>query len=106
MTGTPVSASKRLQFNMDVVPIPKVEMMKNLRKMVFPTFWVEESVNLPPAFTDPMKKMFLYVVTTTQLCVDTNLTHIHLFPLYICIRMLKIQKWVQWICMAIGLLGR
>lgn len=61
MTGTPFSAGKRLQFNLDVVPIPEVEMMKGMRKMVFPTFWIEEGANLPPAFTDPLKKMFLCV---------------------------------------------
>lgn len=60
MTGTPVSASKRLQFNLDVVSIPEVEIMKNMRKMVFPLFWIEEGVHLVKAFTDQMKnKLFL-----------------------------------------------
>lgn len=63
MTGTPLSAAKRLQFNLDVVPIPEVEIMKGLREMVFPIFWIEEGAHLSRDFTDPMKnKLFLYVL--------------------------------------------
>lgn len=63
MTGTPVSASKRLQFNLGVVPIPEVEIMKGLREMVFPLFWIEEGVHLDKAFTNQIKnKLFLYVL--------------------------------------------
>lgn len=56
MSGTPVSAAKRLQFNLDVVGIPEVEIMKDLRKMVFPLFWIEEGAHLSPAFTNQLKK--------------------------------------------------
>ena len=55
MTGSPLSAAKRLQFNLEVKTIPQVEMMKNIPDVMFPLFWVEEGVNLGRDFTDKMK---------------------------------------------------
>lgn len=42
ITGSQINAAKRLQFNLDVVPIKEVESMKNLPEVVLPLFWVEE----------------------------------------------------------------
>lgn len=55
MTGTPFAAAKRLQFNLQVKPIPEIEIMKNLPDAAIPLFWVEESVKLGPEFTDKIK---------------------------------------------------
>lgn len=55
MTGTPVSAAKRLQFNLDVVPIPEIAWMKDMRQMVFPLFWIEEGAHLDRSFTNKLK---------------------------------------------------
>lgn len=55
MTGSPLSAAKRLQFNLEVKPIPEVEIMKNMPDVMFPLFWVEESVHLGRDFTDKIK---------------------------------------------------
>lgn len=55
MTGTPISASKRLQFSLQVKPIPEIEIMNNLPDAAIPLFWIEESVKLGPEFTDKIK---------------------------------------------------
>lgn len=55
LTGSPLSAAKRLQFSLEVKPIPEVELMKNMAEVMFPMFWVEEGVQLGREFTDKMK---------------------------------------------------
>lgn len=60
MTGTPVSAAKRLQFNLEVVPVPEVPIMQNVRPMLYPLFWVEEGANLNATFVRMLKnQLFL-----------------------------------------------
>lgn len=44
LTGVAFSAAKRLQFNMEMKPIPEIEIMKTMPDMPFPLFWLEESV--------------------------------------------------------------
>lgn len=58
MSGTPVSAAKRLQFNIDIVPIPEVESMKSMPNVVLPMFWVEESAKLNQTYVDMVAKLF------------------------------------------------
>lgn len=60
MTGTPMSAAKRLQFNLEVVPIPEVPFMANVQPMLYPLFWVEEGASLNKTFVNMIKnKLFL-----------------------------------------------
>lgn len=60
MTGTPMSAAKRLQFNLEVVPIEGVPFMENARPMMYPLFWVEEGASLNKTFVNMIKnKLFL-----------------------------------------------
>lgn len=42
MTATPVSARKRLQFNMFTHPVAKIPVMKQMTTALIPIFWVEE----------------------------------------------------------------
>lgn len=58
MTGGPVSARKRLQFNMPIEPIPKIAIFNDLPTLVHPIFWVEEGVSLNDTFTKPIKNLF------------------------------------------------
>nr|UEN71286.1 sensory neuron membrane protein 1 [Gregopimpla kuwanae] len=58
MTGTPMSARKRLQFNMFVFPIEKVKTMKTFPTALFPLFWVEEGVTLGDDILDQLRMVF------------------------------------------------
>lgn len=55
MTGTPLMAAKRLQFNMEVKPLPDVEIMKSMPEVIFPMFWIEEGVSLGKDITNQLK---------------------------------------------------
>lgn len=55
LTGAPLQAYKRLQFSLEVKPIPEIEMLKNIPELYFPLFWVEEGVSLGRDMTDPIK---------------------------------------------------
>lgn len=48
-------AAKRLQFNLEVVPIEEIPYMSELREMYYPLFWVEESAALNKTFVRPIK---------------------------------------------------
>ncbi|XP_049819911.1 sensory neuron membrane protein 2 [Aethina tumida] len=53
-TGTPLQGAKRLQLNMVLKPDEKIDMAKNLPKVVYPMLWVEESMKLPPKYVDKL----------------------------------------------------
>lgn len=52
-------ASKRMQFNLEVMPVPEIEWMKNMPEVLLPLFWVQEGVALDKEMTDQMKTLFL-----------------------------------------------
>lgn len=55
-----MSAAKRLQFNIDLVQIPEIEVMRTVPEMVFPMVWVEEGVDLNKTFVNMLKyQLFL-----------------------------------------------
>lgn len=55
MTGSPLSAAKRMQFNLEVKKIPQVKLMENMPDLVWPLFWIEEGIHLGHDFTDKIK---------------------------------------------------
>lgn len=60
MSGTPLSAAKRLQFNLEVEPISQVPIFENIQPMLYPLFWVEESANLNKTYVNMLKnQLFL-----------------------------------------------
>lgn len=59
MTGIAVSAAKRLQFSIEMKPIPEVEIMKNMPDIYFPLFWMQESLSLTKKDTDKLKIFFM-----------------------------------------------
>lgn len=62
ITGTPLSAAKRLQFSLEVKPIPEVEWMKNMPDVILPIFWVEESAHLGKPYTTKLKASLFSLV--------------------------------------------
>ncbi|KAL2716851.1 sensory neuron membrane protein 1-like [Vespula squamosa] len=58
MTATPLSAHKRLQFNIQVQPIEKFKLMKKFPEVLFPLFWVEEGILLDDQFVKKVKVVF------------------------------------------------
>lgn len=52
MTGTPLSAAKRLQFALDMEPVKKYPLMANLPRAAVPLFWVEEAAHLERKLTN------------------------------------------------------
>lgn len=63
MTGSPLNIAKRLQFNLDVEPVDMVDVMKDLKKMVMPLFWVEEQVAVDSEITDTIKSSLFLLVS-------------------------------------------
>ncbi|KAK5643369.1 hypothetical protein RI129_007214 [Pyrocoelia pectoralis] len=58
MTGTPVSGKKRLQFNLPLEPVEKVNVMKNVPTALLPLLWVEEGADLPENFAKQLVGIF------------------------------------------------
>lgn len=52
-------AAKKMQFNLEVKPIPEVEWMANMPELLLPLFWIEEGVKLGKDMTKQMKPLFL-----------------------------------------------
>lgn len=59
MSGTPMSAAKRLQFNLEVVPIDEVPIMQEMREMLYPMFWVEEGASLNKTYVNMIKNTLI-----------------------------------------------
>lgn len=55
MTGTPIMAYKKIQFNVLVGPIPKLKLMKAFPEALFPIFWVEDGIELGKVLIKPLK---------------------------------------------------
>lgn len=58
LTGTPVHAKKRLQFNMFIRPVEKYKIMKTFPEALLPLFWIEEGVILPDDIMSQLKMVF------------------------------------------------
>lgn len=108
-----MSAAKRMQFSLEVEPIPQVEMMKNMPKVVLPLFWVEESVYLNKDMTDHLKNsMFLYVCYSIEF-ISSNVysfrsdhrTFKNLILFEIFYRMINIVDIMKWLCTIVGAVG-
>jgi scavenger receptor class B protein 1 len=46
-TGSPVYARTRVQLNLLINPVEKINQMKNLREMLLPIIWIDEILILP-----------------------------------------------------------
>lgn len=59
-------AAKRLQFNLEVVPIEEIPYMSELREMYYPLFWVEEGAALNKTYVRPIKYTVRLIVRIQQ----------------------------------------
>lgn len=59
LSSSPLSAAKRLQFAMQVEPVPEMPIMSKLRTVTVPLFWVEESVHLNTTYTKIFRGLYL-----------------------------------------------
>ncbi|KAG5323823.1 SNMP1 protein, partial [Acromyrmex heyeri] len=62
LTGTPIKAYKRIQFNVIVGPIPKLRLMKSFPEALFPLFWVEDGLELGNILIKPLKVAYLQIL--------------------------------------------
>lgn len=92
-----MSAAKRMQFNIDLMPIPEVEVMNNLPEMVFPLFWVEEGADLNKTFVNMLKYQLFLLVLQNNSRSKTNL--------FFSGSGLKFRATVKWLTLIIGPIG-
>ncbi|XP_072748118.1 sensory neuron membrane protein 1-like isoform X2 [Anoplolepis gracilipes] len=62
MTGTPIKAYKKIQFNVLVGPIPKLKLMKSFPEVLFPLFYIEDGLELGNVLIKPLKKAFKQIL--------------------------------------------
>ncbi|KAJ8927990.1 hypothetical protein NQ314_019518 [Rhamnusium bicolor] len=61
MTGTPIEAKKRIQFNLPVTPNNKITLMKNISQALHPIFWIEEGIELEGKYLKKITNVFLII---------------------------------------------
>ncbi|XP_067206521.1 sensory neuron membrane protein 1-like isoform X2 [Linepithema humile] len=61
MTGSPIKAFKRIQFNALVGPIAKVKLMKTFPEALFPIFWIEDGIELGSVLIKPLKVAYMQI---------------------------------------------
>ncbi|XP_076274573.1 sensory neuron membrane protein 1-like [Rhynchophorus ferrugineus] len=59
VTGSPVEAAKRMQFNFNIQPTKKISLFSNLPKSLFPLLWIEETVSLEGPLLKKLQLVFL-----------------------------------------------
>ncbi|XP_025268755.1 sensory neuron membrane protein 1 isoform X2 [Camponotus floridanus] len=62
MTGTPIRAYKKIQFNVLVGPIPKLKLMKSFPEVLFPIFYVEDGLELGEVLIKPLKVAYKQIL--------------------------------------------
>lgn len=57
-----MSGAGRFQLNFELEPVPQIDIMSNLPKMIFPFIWFEEGADVPDALVNLLKyTLILYV---------------------------------------------
>lgn len=67
-----MTGSGRIQLNFELEPVPRIEVMANLPKMLFPWIWFEEGAEVPQHLVNLLKY--------TLILLDTFISHTHSVP--------------------------
>ncbi|XP_032687350.1 sensory neuron membrane protein 1-like [Odontomachus brunneus] len=62
MTGTPLKAFKKIEFNVMIGPISKLKLMKSFPEALFPIFWVDDGIELGPILMKPLKVAYMQIL--------------------------------------------
>ncbi|XP_029174176.1 sensory neuron membrane protein 1-like [Nylanderia fulva] len=62
LTGTPIKAYKKIQFNVLVGPVPKLKIMKQFPEALFPFFYIEDGLELGPILIKPLKIAYIQIL--------------------------------------------
>ncbi|XP_063708634.1 sensory neuron membrane protein 1-like [Culicoides brevitarsis] len=60
LTGTPLNGARRLQINLDMVPVPTYPILKDLPTALLPMIWLEEKITMNKTFVDDMKVIIFF----------------------------------------------
>lgn len=61
MTGTPIRAYKKIQFNVLIGPVPKLKLMKSFPEALFPIFWIEDGLELGDVLKKPLIVAYMQI---------------------------------------------
>jgi len=67
--GVPIEAHKRIQANIPLYPWDKLDVLKNVKEVVFPLLWVDEGFNLDDGTAGDVKG----ILVTPILAVDVSM---------------------------------
>ncbi|KAM3961979.1 sensory neuron membrane protein 1-like [Aphomia sociella] len=74
LTGTPMVAQQRIQFNILLFKHEKLELCKNLPNTIAPLFWVEEGLALNKTFVNMLKHQLFWPLRVVNILRWTLLT--------------------------------
>lgn len=97
ISGTPMSAAKRIQINVDLKPLPQIDVMKELPEMLFPVFWCEEGADLNKTFVN-MLKYQLFLLANEMSKINRKI----IMNNY---RGLKVRAVIKWLALIVGPIG-
>nr|QRF70962.1 sensory neuron membrane protein [Semiothisa cinerearia] len=60
ISGTPMVAKQRIQFNIELIKTEKYDVFKNLPNTIAPIFWIEEGLALNKTFVNMLKFQLFY----------------------------------------------
>lgn len=72
-----MSAAKRIQINLDLKPLPQIDVMKELPEMLFPVLWCEEGADLNKTFVNMLKYQLFLLANEMSKINHKIITEIH-----------------------------
>lgn len=60
MSGAPLMAHKRIQINLDLKSVAAIDKLKNVKDILFPVFWADETAGLTQEYADLYQDTFVF----------------------------------------------